>query len=703
MKGDNALKSVNSNVLEGYAIVFDGKARQVIEAPAYNSKLIIKGPTGSGKSTILLERYKYMVETLGIPSDKILILLLNRSQSLEWRSKTVLSASGNIWRTSYYGFIQGEIKTFYPIVLKNCKEISRKSIQPTFLTFESAQFLMSKAIERRREERGVFSGVASYTDRIAIDLTANLVKAATSDIPYYEIGSRLYDALEMKDETKRQVYREADEIISAYREKCIGLGVLDFGMAVDLYNNCLLKDSGYREQLFKRVEHLIVDNIEECVPTEADFIAFMLPNMKTCLLGYNHEGGYGEIFGSNHEYMKQRITGMCDVVELARSYTCKDFMYEFSDMLFENIKNKKGLKLDNKIGIEREPAVELRSDMLEKIGQKICRLISEDGYRPSDIVVLSTYADPVTEFVIGRAIEKQGYRLKNLARKNRIIDNPFSQSLITLAHLCHPSYGILPNRDDVKVLTRMLLKIDPVRSSILAGEVCSQRPFAEFPDVEFPGLVERIGYYNIEKYEYIRKWISDYKSREKPLPIDEFLQKVFLEILISREVSDSDILQAKKLIDSAQSFVDIVSKFSNMNANKGFLDMIRGGIKAAESIFELEEALSEDCVLLATPIAYLSGTLTSKITILAGISSRNWTPRSIKELTNAHVLTKTWDVSGIYTEKMEEEYQKHYLAVVLRAILKRCSDKLITFESSLSSNGYENDGMLAEYFDELLS
>jgi len=83
------------------------------------------------------------------------------------------------------------------------------------------------------------------------------------------------------------------------------------------------------------------------------------------------------------------------------------------------------------------------------------------------------------------------------------------------------------DKDDVRALIRMVLKIDPVRSSILAGEILAQKPFAQFPDIEFPGLVERVGYYNIEKYEYIRNWIKEYREREKPLQIHEFFQKVF--------------------------------------------------------------------------------------------------------------------------------------------------------------------------------
>ncbi len=688
--------------MEGYTIIFDDEARKVIEMPSHDSKIILKGPTGSGKSTILLERYKYMVDKLKIPSEKILILLLNRTQSLEWRTKTVLEGSGAVLRTSYYGFIQNEIKTFYPIITKKCNEIINKDIKPVFLTFEAAQFLVGTVIEWRRKNLGVFAGVTSYTDRLAIDITGNLVRAAISDIPYNRIGDRLYNALANKDELRRQIYRESDDIVADYRKKCLELGIFDFGMAVELYNNYLLKDEVYRNNLFSRIEHLIVDNIEECVPTEADFINFLLPNLKTCLLAYNHEGGYGEAFGGNHEYVKSVLIDKMEKIEMKKSHTCHEFLAEFSDMLFENIKNLKNNKCNPGPYIERVPPFELRSEMLENVGERIVQLIRREGYKPSDIVVISSYADPVTEFVIARILERYGYEVKNLARKSRIIDNPFLQALITLAQLCHPGYGSMPTKDDVKSLLRMVLKIDPVRSSILAGEIVSQRPFAEFPDIEFPGLVERVGYYNIEKYEYIRTWIKEYKMRPKPLKIDEFFQKVFLEILISKEVSQKDILEAKNLIDSAQTFVEVVSRF-NRNASRDFLDVVRRGIKSAESIFELEEKLSGDFVLMSTPVSYLACSLKSKITIITSLSSNNWTPRSVKEITNLHVLTKTWNENDIYTEELEEKNQKHYLATLMRAIFKRCSDKIITFESMLSANGYENDGILAEYFDEIMS
>jgi hypothetical protein len=421
-------------------------------------------------------------------------------------------------------------------------------------------------------------------------------------------------------------------------------------------------------------------------------------------MAYNHECGYGQVFGANHKYTAEKLISKCNVINMENSsYTSSNNLYEFSEMIFDNISTIGIAKSANKvsdINIEREPETELRSVMLENIGIKACDLIKK-GYKPSDITLISTFADPVTEYVIGRILENNGISLKNISRKSRFLDNQFTQSLVTLGYLCHPDNNAIPNRDDVKALVQLVLKIDPIRSSILAGEICSQRPFAKFPDLEDQELVERIGYRNLEKYKHIQGWIDEYTNSE-PLPINIFFQRVFLEILLSNEISQEDILQCKKLIDSSKTFVDIIPKFMKKDANKAFLQTIKSGIKSAESIFELEENLGGNHVILTTPLNYLANDLNSKVVILLGISSKNWTPRNIREMSNPYVLTNTWSEDLIYTEDMEFENQKHNIALVLRAVIKRCKEKLITFVSTFSANGYENDGIIGDFFDILM-
>ena len=126
--------------------------------------------------------------------------------------------------------------------------------------------------------------------------------------------------------------------------------------------------------------------------------------------------------------------------------------------------------------------------------------------------------------------------------------------------------------------------------------------------------------------------------------------------------------------------------------------MVKNGVKSAESIFDMEERGGDDEIVLCTPMTYLSNSLEHRVILMIGISSAHWTPRCAKEISNPYVLSPTWNVGDTYTEEIEAENQKKNIAVVLKALIRRCGEKFITFESRYSSDGFENDGMLPTLF-----
>ncbi|MBP3284750.1 MAG: hypothetical protein J6M02_04560 [Clostridia bacterium] len=661
-------------------------------------KKIICGGTGTGKTSFLMKEYERLIRDERVPSERILVLLMNRNQSLNWRRENSLGVSGRILRTSFFGFVQEEISKFYPILLKNVPEIKSFSVEPVFLTFESSQFLLSMLIEQRRNGNLAFYDLVMTDSKLAIDISSNFVKAAAAALSYQDIGKRLYSALEVKSEEKRAVFEEADKIIEAYRKRCLECGVMDFAMAVDFYRTVLLQDETYRRSLKKRFDYLLVDNLEEAVPMQVDLIDLLSDVLKGCILSYNPDGGYGGLFGGNKAYAEQVLFPKF-VLENAEneSFTCEKAMVEFSDMLFDGIQSGKAIgKVSPEVQFIRMPEVTLRSDMLANVAEYIKGLVTS-GYREKDISLVSTYADLVTEYVLESHLLKSGIKLNNISRKNRFIDNKFVYALITLGYLCHPQEDLVPTKDDVRAFISMVLDVDPIRSSVLADIVCAQNPFAEFPEVTKWDIVHRIGYKNVKKYNFIRNWINEYRAGV-PMEIDLFFQKVFTEILLTYGASEQDIIDIKRLIDSAYNFKKTVSKFHSVDVNRGFLKMIRNNVKSAESIFELEERGEETGIVLATPMSYLSNSLSAKVIILIGFSSDHWLPRCAREISNPFVLTKTWRDGEIYSEEIEEQNQRENMAILMRGLLQRTGEKFVTFESRYSGDGFENDGILPKLF-----
>jgi superfamily I DNA/RNA helicase len=346
-----------------------------------------------------MERYKYLIEELKVPSEDILVLVSNHQQKEKWDLLCTPSYSGLLWITTYYGFIKDELTVFYPYVLENCSEIKYKSIKPLFMTFECSRFFLEKAIEGRRRVKGAFSSIASSDSRIASELASVFAAASVSGAGQDEISQRLCSALGVKDMTRERLYGEAQELIADYRKKCLELGVFDTALAAEVYNRYLLNNENYRKKLHEKVKHLIADDIQICTPVETDLIELLLKNLKTCVLSFNHETAKSSGTGEGFNLLREKLLSKCRIFELEETHTCPDFMSEFSDMLYENISKNSSKPFEGDVNVERHPVSELRSDMLKSAAERVISLVQDEGVKPSDIVILSTYADRVTDTV----------------------------------------------------------------------------------------------------------------------------------------------------------------------------------------------------------------------------------------------------------------------------------------------------------------
>ena len=674
----------------------------------------MKGAVGSGKTSLLQERCIFLskslagIEThssfgdylhnatnekLGVPAASVLILLADMAQLDRWNTAMSEKTSTRFKCHTFSSFIREELTVFYPLALANCQDIVQKEIKPVFLAPEASIHLISKVVQARREKDGLFAALVSSNQRIAAVLSNNLKVAALEGIPAEEIGSRLYEALDRKDTVKERIFKDMDEIGLAYRKKCLELGVLDSGMAVEIYRKFLLKDELYRQSLCKRYRHLIIDDLQETSHVMQELATILINSCDTAFLAYDPEFGSAELLHGNRRILESKIYKACKIAELEKASKST-----LGEALYSAILNDGAAIIKSGFGIERFPAAELRSEMLEQLAYKVCSLINDDGFRPSDIVVLSTYGDIVTELVIGNILGKNGIKFINTGARQNAADSPLCSGLLAFARLCHPNYRLFPDRGAVKQLIELLFGLDPVRSSKIARKTCSTFPFPQLPDLEGTiSNVARIG--NAKgKYDYVSNWISNYKKEEKPINISKFLQLSLMEIFLDRATAEEEILKAKQLIDSADKFCNVTVKFGR-NAGRDFIEMAESILKSDEGWVQPEEAINAGGVLLTTPEAYILSSGYNKVLIISGLSSRHWSRNRGRELSNPRVLSASWDRGMKYTQEMEEKDSRQYLASMMRAVMEKGSSRIMAFESLLSENGFENDGILPEILD----
>ena len=671
-------------------------------APEYGG-YVLRGPSGPEKTALLLQHCKCLLEKAS-GGEGMLIFAGDRGRLPEWDREL-----GHIYPVeprlcTFQSFVRQELEVFYPLVAAKCGGPARTEVRPAFLDRDAAVSMIAKVIQYRREREGIFATLSSTAERIASDILSSLEAAAMAGIPFNQTFERLYATLEIKNEDRRKIYRDAGEIACAYRNKCLELSVLDMAASIELYCGYLLKDGSYRALLKKNIKYLAADELQLWDEAQLTVAELLLPGLRGFVFGFDPEASGG---GTNRlrrdRLIEDRLLSRCSAAvsvttQEAAAGGLPDILH---DAIVSGRAEKAGKGAAGKIpAVERHPAAELRSEMLELLGERVCGLIEAEGVRPSDITILSTYADIVTELVLASILRSRGYGLTNLAARDAASDSRLCRALLVFAALGHPQLKIYPSRDDVRLLLEKLLSLDPPRASLLAGKVCGGVPFMALPGSDWPGLAEILDEGRLKKYRYVLDWIEEYKNTNDT-GLEVFLQKALLEIFLKVAESESEINKAKRLIDRAGDFCGIVSRFDR-NAVRDFLSSSGYRTSLGAGARHTMESPGEMNVILATPTTYLQAGYMSRVTVICGLSSKNWSPARVRELVNPDVLSAAWKAGEIYTAADEEADRRLYLADIMRAVIRNCGERLITFESLLSANGYENGGVLPEIFDTML-
>lgn len=652
-----------------------------------SQSLLVKGPTGSGKTKKLIDTYQNLLEQ-GKRTDSILVLVRNRRQSIIWRKNLNINKSSSIRIQSYFGFIQGEIRKYWPLVSSNIEGFKKGTIEPNFLTTEVSQFILNRFVDEFRKQ-GRFMDTTSTSEKITIEALSILSRAAASNIDIKSAGKRLYDSNAKKDSARERLFADLQDVINRYVEYCRGNGYIDYFMAVEIYNKNLLGSKEYINRLNGDIKYLIVDGIEEAVPCETDLIRHLMDNVQQTVISFSIDGAVSIKQGACPEYVEEKIFPKCsEIIEFNASYLCKPEFIKFSDCMYNTILQEKMIQLDRCDPVDfKSIQTELRSEMISMVCLEIEKHLKE-GIKPADVVVICPIIDSVLEYCLESCFAKQKINVVNLARTRSYMEDSFIRALVTLACLSHPQWNINPPGHDISNLLSMVLGLDAVRSALLTREVMAQKPFT-LPKIENLEFRDRIGFLNTEKYYLLKNWIEDYR-RDQPEVIEVFFQKALRTILLNLPQIEEHINSCRILIESAETFTKIVGNMAGADTGKSFIEMIKKGVKPAETILGLEQKIFSEAVLISTPSAYISSSLNRKVQIWIDISSQTWCKSDVEQLSNPYVFSPKWENEKIWTEELDEEYRTRKCATFVKRLIRRCTDRVVFAESQYNQDGYEN-------------
>lgn len=614
--------------------------------------IIVNDILNDRKINDIKDKYIEFANKESYKTNNILLLVPNNKIKFKYNKLINLKVSEEINISTYNSFLIKEVVKFWPIIQQKYNNIINHKVKPSIINSSLSDYILNKIVKEKRTVEGFFNDITASNRNIASSISFNINKGCQSLIDLNDIGNRIYYSKHNQSKMDRFSYSQMQEIINEYLDLLLKNSTIDNSIAIYLYNEFLLKDEEYVNNLRRRVNYLIVDSLENCTASEVDFIDTLLDSVKESYMYINQTKDYAAFNNVDMKYIKDKLFDKCKFIKNS----------EASEV---NISELFKLNKD----IELNQNIQLYSQMLIEVSNKVVELINK-GYRAKDIAIISPINNTITEYEIKNILLKNNIGFYSTKQDKRIIDYPYAHALMVASCIFYECEELLNNEDYINFIS-LLLNTNKIR----AKKVLSKK-------------------LESDKYNEIINYIRSKKSDD--VNIYEFLIKFYIDKLLELPKGKENVKICKKIIQESENFTENISLLginNNKSKEKIFIEALKSSIKDYYTLLELEDFKDEDLVVLTTPYTYISHNMKNDIQIWLDIGSNMWSMKSEKEISNVHVLKKSFIEGNIYTEDIEEFYKEYYLKNTIYNLLLN-TEKVYAYKSEYTVNGYIQEGSL---------
>lgn len=614
--------------------------------------IIVNDILNDRKINDIKDKYIEFANKESYKTNNVLLLVPNNKIKFKYNKLINLNISEEINISTYNSFLIKEVVKFWPIIQQKYNNIINHKVKPSIINSSLSDYILNKIVKEKRTVEGFFNDITASNRNIASSISFNINKGCQSLIDLNDIGNRIYYSKHNQSKMDRFSYSQMQEIINEYLDLLLKNSTMDNSIAIYLYNEFLLKDEEYVNNLRRRVNYLIVDSLENCTASEVDFIDILLDSVKESYMYINETKDYAAFNNVDMKYIKDKLFSKCNFIKNS----------EISEV---NINELFKLNKD----IELNQNIQLYSQMLIEASNKVVELIKK-GYRAKDIAIISPINNTITEYEIKNTLLKNNIGFYSTKQDKRIIDYPYAHALMVASCIFYECEELLNNEDYMSFIS-LLLNTNKIRAKkILSKKLDS------------------------DKYNEIINYIRSKKLDD--VNIYEFLIKFYIDKLLELPNGKENVKICKKIIQESENFTENISLLginNNKSKEKIFIEALKSSIKDYYTLLELEDFKDEDLVVLTTPYTYISHNMKSDIQIWLDIGSNMWSMKSEKEISNVHVLKKSFTEGNIYTDDVEEFYKEYYLNNTIYNLLLN-AEKVYAYKSEYTVNGYIQEGSL---------
>lgn len=614
--------------------------------------IIVNDILNDRKINDIKDKYIEFANKESYKTNNILLLVPNNKIKFKYNKLINLNISEEINISTYNSFLIKEVVKFWPIIQQKYNNIINHKVKPSIINSSLSDYILNKIVKEKRTVEGFFNDITASNRNIASSISFNINKGCQSLIDLNDIGNRIYYSKYNQSKMDRFSYSQMQEIINEYIDLLLKNSTMDNSIAIYLYNEFLLKDEEYVNNLRRRVNYLIVDSLENCTASEVDFIDILLDSVKESYMYINQTKDYAAFNNVDMKYIKDKLFSKCKFIKNS----------ETSEV---NISELFKLNKD----IELNQNIQLYSQMLIEASNKVVELINK-GYRAKDIAIISPINNTITEYEIKNTLLKNNIGFYSTKQDKRIIDYPYAHALMVASCIFYECEELLNNEDYISFIS-LLLNTNKIRAKKILSKKLES-----------------------DKYNEIINYIRSKKLDD--VNIYEFLIKFYIDKLLELPKGKENVKICKKIIQESENFTENISLLginNNKSKEKIFIEALKSSIKDYYTLLELEDFKDEDLVVLTTPYTYISHNMKSDIQIWLDIGSNMWSMKSEKEISNVHVLKKSFIEGNIYTDDVEEFYKEYYLNNTIYNLLLN-TEKVYAYKSEYTVNGYIQEGSL---------
>ena len=273
--------------------------------------LVLAGP-GSGKTHLLVERIRLMIEENHIPPDNILVITFSKKAARQMQARFQKSVEGRSYPVTFGTFHA----VFYHILQEYDPNIKRLISEEEQAGFVGTLMDKCGIFDEDTESLEVMGMISSYR---------NLSEAffARDDRGKY------------LDEYEREEFLK---LVEGYESLCRREGVLDFDDMILLCRSILVKHEMFLKKLQNRYRYFLVDEFQDINPGQYDVLRLLAGDrMNVFAVGDDDQSIYA-FRGSRPDLMKRFISQYrgCRQVTLTMNYRCSENVIGCADTLIRN-------------------------------------------------------------------------------------------------------------------------------------------------------------------------------------------------------------------------------------------------------------------------------------------------------------------------------------------------------------------------------